>query len=384
MSELTTGDALVAWMEDEGLSPFTLLKISPKLTPSARKTLPKQLKMEWGVLDLEHEGEREKFMAWPVVAEGITRLAGDGELDPFEECQLELAEAKRGIAIRLEAGGTLELACARLVIGAPVTRTRKGRPRPHHGELTLMRALKGVSLGQLRGWLGVPRDAVAVQRGKRLDDDAPCKTGMHVAFEDAQAHPLLWLSVQSAASFTVARGKWASDALWSEVWSKARVLPEVSSMLSRDLRCAPAEWPAAPPPKPAPQVWPDRFGAACAFEALTLDGLVACLHLPEGVRAIAADERVRTLGQAARAPISLAPSVVLRREGGPVLVGIHTIREERVLSFRRERACDDATWRAVWRGSTALPELVERHSRTTQSPPDPWPDDPAMTRIRGA
>ncbi len=151
----------------------------------------------------------------------------------------------------------------------------------------------------------------------------------------------------------------------------------MSSILSRDLRCAPAAWPAAPPPKPAPQVWPDVFGAACAFEALTLDALASCMHLPEGVRAVAADERVQTLGEAARAPISLAPSVVLRREGGPVLVGVHIVAQERVLTFRRERTCDDATWLAVWRGSAALPELVERHSRTTRSPPDPWPDDPA-------
>ncbi len=62
--EFETNDALVRWMQDEGLSPFTLLKISPK--PTAKPKKPASATMEWGLEDLEHEGAREKFLAWRV------------------------------------------------------------------------------------------------------------------------------------------------------------------------------------------------------------------------------------------------------------------------------------------------------------------------------
>lgn len=43
--DLETNDAVVRWMEDEGLSPFTLLKLSPKPTAAGKK-LPASVTME--------------------------------------------------------------------------------------------------------------------------------------------------------------------------------------------------------------------------------------------------------------------------------------------------------------------------------------------------
>lgn len=68
--EFETKAALVRWMEDEGLSPFTLLKVTPKPTAKTKK-LPASVVMEWGLEDLEHEGDREKFLTWRVTAEDI-------------------------------------------------------------------------------------------------------------------------------------------------------------------------------------------------------------------------------------------------------------------------------------------------------------------------
>lgn len=108
--DFETNEALVRWMEAQGLSPFTLLKLSPKPTGTAKK-VPASVVMEWGLEDLEHEADREKFLAWRVTAEEIEVFRGEGKLDPFEECHTELGDGA-GIDVQLEAGERWASMCA--------------------------------------------------------------------------------------------------------------------------------------------------------------------------------------------------------------------------------------------------------------------------------
>src|SRR5690349_7358827 len=112
--EFETNEALVDWMQDEGLSPFALLKLTPKppgkppgkppAKPSAKpKKTPASVVMEWGVQDLEHEGDRDKFLAWRVTAEEIEVFRSEGAIDTSEECNTELGEGP-GIDLRFEVG----------------------------------------------------------------------------------------------------------------------------------------------------------------------------------------------------------------------------------------------------------------------------------------
>ena len=379
--EFETNDTLVRWMEDEGLSPFTLLKLSPKPTAKAKKP-PASVVMEWGLEDLEHEGDREKFLAWRVTAEEIEVFRSEGTLDRFEECHTELGDGA-GIDLRLEAGGTLLLRCARLVVsGEPVERFRKGQPRPHHGEFILELDPPSFTWAALRGWLGIPPELSSIEHlsDVRLDDSARPSDAKNVSVDDDLGHSQVWLSAEGKR-VTVARGKWATDELWNTIWSKGRSVPGVTRISSRDLVAAPEDWPASPPRKPAPQVWPDVFGVTCDFAELTLDDLRERLGLPPSSPFVFEDEDAPqpqpqlTLGEAAR-KAGDDTSGVFQSESAKPLVHCRADLRESALSFRRERGCPDAVWLAVWRASEQLPGLRERHSRTTQSPPDPWPAEP--------
>lgn len=379
--ELESNDALVRWMEHEGLSPFTLLKITPKPTATGKK-LPPSVTMEWGVEDLEHEGDREKFSAWIVSAEGLATYRVVGDLDRFEECHTELGDGP-GIDVRLEAGGTLHLRCDRLVVrDEPVERLRKGQPRPHHGELHLELDLTDVTVGELRGWLGVPTQLVCHRQRSTdvLANDSGARELDHAQLVDDAGHPQIWLSLHGER-LTVARGKWATDALWNHVWTLVPKVPGVTRITSRDWVGTPELWPSEPPPKPKPQVWPNVYGVTCEFAGLTLHDLRSILELPATCpfvfeRADAPEPRPDLeLAEAARRHGTWV-SGVFHDERGGALVHCKADVRENTLAFRRERACDDATWRSVWRAPERLPNVRERHSRTTQSPPDPWPAEP--------
>jgi hypothetical protein len=335
--EFESNDALVRWMEDEGLAPFTLLKVSPKPTVTGRK-LPPSVVMEWGLEDLEYEGDREKFLAWRVTAEEIAVFRCDGTLDRFEECNADLGDGSN-IDLRLEAGGKLVLRCQRLVVSdEPVERFRKGRPRPHHGEVNLELDLSRVTWGAVRGWLRIPTE-LSCRRHLTLEvvgDHATPIDAKNVTLVDAAGHNHVWLAVESNR-LTISRGKWAPDELWTRIWSQLTSVPGVTSISSRDLVCPPGTWPEQPPRKPAPQVWPDVYGVACDFAELTLDELRRCLGLPANVRFVF------------DVPAALEPHPTL--------------------------TLGDAA-RAVWRAPERLPNVRERHSRTTCCPPDPWPAEP--------
>ncbi|HPH67864.1 MAG TPA: hypothetical protein PLF40_19030, partial [Kofleriaceae bacterium] len=83
--EFDTNQALGRWMEDEGLSPFTLLKVSPKPTAAGKK-VPATVTMEWGVQDLEDDGARQRFFTWQPTAEAVEVFRCQGKLDHTEQC----------------------------------------------------------------------------------------------------------------------------------------------------------------------------------------------------------------------------------------------------------------------------------------------------------
>jgi hypothetical protein len=380
--DFETNEALVRWMEDQGLSPFTLLKLTPKPSAKAKK-VPASVAMEWGLEDLEHEGEREKFLAWRVTAEEIEVFRGEGKMDPFEECHTELGDGA-GIDVRLEAGGTLVLRCARLVVSdEPMERSRKGRPRPHHGEVKLDIELSTATWAQVREWLGIPVE-LALSRHRTLEPipaEASPRNDDHVTVVDAAGHHLVWVGV-GANRLHISRGKWAPDELWSNLWSRITSVPGVTCISSRDLVCPPGTWPEQPPPQPAPQVWPNVFGVTCDFDGMTLDDLRQALRLPASVRFVFEDDDAPeamptlALGVAARHDGQKEASGMFESADGKALVDCRADTRESCLSFTRQRACDDATWLGVWRAHERLAGVSEIHSRTTQAPPDPWPSEP--------
>ena len=370
-------------MQDEGLSPFTLLKISPKSVAKPKK-LPASVTMEWGLEDLEYEGAREKFLAWRVTAEKIEEFRSDGELDRFEECHTELGGQTTGIDLRLEAGGALRLRCERLIVAdEPVERFRKGQPRPHHGEFSLELGLSTLTWRELREQLAIPSELSCIRHGARtpVGDDVLAADEALVTMVDYQQHEHVWLSV-NGKRVTVARGKWATDELWSHLWSKGRLVPGVTLMASRDLACAPADWPEQPPRKPLPQVWPDVFGVTCDFEPLSLDGLRDCLGLPRSTPFVFEDEdspeprHALTLGEAARHGGGREATGIFQGDDGKALVRCRFDLREGVVSLHRQRGCPDDAWLAIWGAPGRLPGVTVCRSRTTQSPPDPWPRQP--------
>lgn len=268
-------DPLVLWMEDEGLSGFALLKLTPRPTKTGRK-LPAQVVMEWGVEDLEHEGDREKFMVWRVTAEGAAEYRCEGAIDLHEQCTVALGKGP-GIDLRLEVGATITLRCQRLVVDEPRFRLREGKPRPYHGQVDLDVDLAGVTLGQMREWLRIPAALTSLARGGGVELDTPLAELEQVTIVDERGHALVWLGMHYGMH--VARGKWASDALWSRVWAALPQMPGLTRIRSRNWFGAPADWPASPPPKPIPQVWPDVYGVTCDFEDMTLDDVRACAGL---------------------------------------------------------------------------------------------------------
>lgn len=379
--EFDSNEALLRFLEDEGLSPFTLLKITPKPSATGKK-LPASVAMEWGLTDLEYDGEKERFLAWQVSAEELVTYRAEGELDRFDECHTELGDA-RGIDVRLVAGGTLFLRCARLVVSdEPVERLRKGRPRPSHGEFHVTTGEAAATWGEVRRWFGTPAELtwLVPRTTNVVADDARVSELKHVRVEDDAGHAVLWLSAQGGR-FTVSRGKWAADALWNGVWSRATTVPGTTAIASRTLVCPPGTWPNSPPPKPAPQVWPDVYGVTCAFDAMTLGELREVLALPSTSafvfdRPDALEPRdALTLVEAGRHAGRMATGE-FRDAGGKTLVHVNVDVVEIKLAFRRGPACDDATWIAIWRASEKLPGVRERNSRTTCSPPDPWPQEP--------
>lgn len=385
--DFETNEQLVRWMEDQGLSPFTLLKLSPKPAPPSKakskaKKAPSSVVMEWGLEDLENESDREKFLAWRVTAEDIEVFRGEGTLDPFEECHTELGDGP-GIDIRLEAGGTLELRCARLVIGEPVNRSRKGRPRPHHGEVNLDIDLSEATWELVRGWLGIPKQLRTRRHHTEEPVDAEAKPRARddIGFVDSAGHNLIWVGVEKNR-LHISRGKWAPDELWLELWSRINSVPGVTRISSRDLVCEPGAWPEQPPPKPAPQVWPNVFGVNCHFKDLTLDGLRQALQLPESTRFVFDDDEAPeakptlTLTEAAQLEGGKDVSGTFHDQAGKKLVQCWADCRESSLRLTRERPCDDATWLGVWRSHERLPGVTEIHSRTTTSPPDRWPSEP--------
>jgi hypothetical protein len=381
--EFDTNDALVRFLEDEGLSPFTLLKIAPKPTAAGRK-LPTSVTMEWGLADLEHEGDRERFMAWRVTAEDVELFRSDGELDRFEECNVELGDAS-GIDLRLEAGGTLFLRCGRLVVSDdPVERLRKGRPRPHHGEFILELDAEPATWGAVRASLGLPPTLPCFGHltGAVIAEGDRPREAKRVKLVDVAGHDLVWLSVEGQR-LTLSRGKWAEDVMWNDLWSRVATAPGVTRIFSRDLICPPGIWPADPPPKPMPRVWPDVYGVTCDFALMTfgelrvLFGLSANCPFVFDEPGVPQPEAADMLGAAPRLG-GRRMSGVFRDESAKPLVHVNADFHDSALSFRRAPGCDDATWRAVWRAPEGLPGVRERHSRTTRSPPDPWPAEPPV------
>lgn len=392
--EFETNEALVDWMQDEGLSPFALLKLTPKppgkppgkppAKPSAKpQKPPASVVMEWGVQDLEHEGDRDKFLAWRVTAEEIEVFRSEGAIDTSEECNTELGEGP-GIDLRFEVGGTLLLRCARLVVSdKPVERFRKSQPRPHHGEFILTLDPSAFTWATFRKHLGIPAELATLKHLELtpVDKDAGPRDVKQVTIMDSAKHSHVWLGVEGNR-ITVAHGKWASDELWATIWAKGRKVPGVTQISSRDLVTAPADWPESPPPKPAPQVWPNVFGVECDFADMTLADLCACLELPATTPFAFEDEDAPpltpqlTLGQAARHDGATEITGFFQTEAGKPLVRCRADLRESNLSFTRERACPDPTWLSIWRCPTRLPGFKECHSRTTQSPPDPWPSEP--------
>lgn len=379
--EFDSNDALMRWMEHEGLSPFTLLKISPKPTATGKK-LPASVSMEWGVEDLEYEGDRQRFSAWSITAADVIAYRVEGALDRFEECHAELHEGS-GIDVRLDAGGTLWLRCGRLVVGDDaVERLRKSRPRPHHGEFHMELDFSSTTLGELRGWLGIPDELVCLRHRTTdvLTADSKVSDAAHAHFVDAAEHSQLWLSV-NGKRLTISRGKWAEDVLWELVWSRIRSVPGVTRISSRNLVSPPNVWPSQPPRKPLPEVWPYVFSVKCELMGLTLGALQAVLELPATSafvfeRADALDPCPDlNLTDAARHEGSSTSGVFRDARGKPLVHCRVDVRESKLV-FRREKACDDATWLCVWRAPRRLPNVRQCNSRTTQSPPDPWPAEP--------
>lgn len=188
--QFETNDALVRVMEDEGLGPFTLLKVTPKPTAKGR-SVPASVVMEWGVADLEYEGDRERFMAWRVTAEGIEIFRGEGELDRFEECSIELGDAG-GIDLRLEAAGM------------PATLT----------------------LGDV------------ARRAGRVSG----------VFHDEKAKPIVHVNVDlREGALGSRRARACDDVMWVAVWRAPERLPGVVERNSRTTCSPPDPWPDSPP-----------------------------------------------------------------------------------------------------------------------------------------
>jgi hypothetical protein len=382
--EFDTNQALGRWMEDEGLSPFTLLKVSPKPTAAGKK-VPATVTMEWGIQDLEDDGARQRFFAWQLTAEAVEVFRCQGKLDHTEQCSAEFGEGG-GIDVLLESGATLILRCARIhVTDKPVVRFRKRQPRPHHGEATLQLELSNSTWVAIRSWLGIPADLISLRHLtlEPVDTHMQPKDAAHVTIVDEAKHDVVWLGV-SGNRLHVARGKWATDELWMHIWSRLASVPGVTQISSRDLVCAPGVWPVQPPPKPTPQVWPNVYGVTCEFTEITLEDLRICLRLPSSSRFVIHPNDTTeqppeyTLGQLARRAAPAPLRLVVQNDGGEVLLQCNVNLRESALSFQRERACDNATWLAVWRAPERLPGVRARHSRTTRSPPDPWPVEPPV------
>lgn len=318
-----------------------------------------------------------------MVAEDIEVFRSEGALDKFEECHTELGEGD-GIDVRLEAGGTLFLRCGRLVVSdAAVERFRKGKPRPHHGEFTLELELSAVTFADLRGWLGIPPELSYLRQLtlEPLAEQLKPSEAKHATLVDAAGHTQLHL-ITHGNRLGVSRGKWATDELWSRVWSRGKRVPGVTGISSRNLVSAPDAWPEQPPPKPAPRVWPNVYGVTCDFAEMTLSDLRRCLGLPPSSPFVFTDNPALdphpalTLGEAARHGGRTNVSGDFQDEQARPLIHCFINLRESALSFRRQDVCDDDTWLGVWRAPEQLPGVRERHSRTTRSPPDPWPAEP--------
>jgi hypothetical protein len=124
------------------------------------------------------------------------------------------------------------------------------------------------------------------------------------------------------------------------------------------------------------------FGVNCDFKHLTLDGLRQALQLPESARFVFDDDEAPeakptlTLTEAAQFEGGKDVSGTFHSSAGKKLVQCWADFRESSLRLTRERPCDDAIWLGVWRSHERLPGVTEIHSRTTTSPPDPWPSEP--------
>ena len=153
-------DDIATWMQDEGFDELVLLSCKPTAkAPKPRATkaasVPEVVTIEVGIVDLEHEGPKERFQVWRFEASEIVQWHGTGALDKHLELTLDrAADVDAPIALRFFAGATAVLACGRLDVVDAGPRLRVARPRPWqhtlcfylHGDTTMATLLDGMGM----------------------------------------------------------------------------------------------------------------------------------------------------------------------------------------------------------------------------------------------
>jgi hypothetical protein len=143
VTTLTTTEAFVAWMEDLYLSELVLLSCKPAPKAVAPRRAPARVTLELGLRDHEHEGARDRFFVWSLVATGVTRWVLEPSADhPTLESDAELTfpptdDVAAPITLRLRAGAGAVLACTAIETSEAAPRFRKARPRAWQRNFTM-------------------------------------------------------------------------------------------------------------------------------------------------------------------------------------------------------------------------------------------------------
>lgn len=253
MPILRTTAELVAWMEDLYLSELVLLSAKP----APKKRVPDEVVVVLGMPDLDHEGARDRFLAFELVATAVERWEADGRLDTDHELTLTLADdAAAPIAVRFHAGATALLACGQVVAEEREPVLRRARPRPWQHQFTMWSddttttgadLLALLQLGPevrlescdeppLRGELEWPLASLHRRTPRAWRIMAGERMLLVTAFQFRGSDPGFTLCVQREE---------ADDALWDRVWALPGSLG-VQQVSSRTLRTDPAGWARMP------------------------------------------------------------------------------------------------------------------------------------------
>jgi len=260
---LQSTEELVAWMFDEYLSELVLLRVKPK--PRKRRGKPpSEVVFEWGLEDLEYEGERDKYFAWRLTAEGVTHYTLAGELDLEEELTVAEHSSEAPIGFTMNVGGQLTVGCEALLVEELKPKYRKARPRPWPHDFDLRSTKKDLTVGDLVAAFNLPEaDEVSV-KGVRDGRAATASESLVSLARQIQAYmvskpkrELVVFTVEDSSNSVrlgIQRRDGATDEEWHRVWQVPTKLPQVTETWSRTLVCPPDPWPPSAPeprePKP--------------------------------------------------------------------------------------------------------------------------------------